>query len=92
MREIKFRAFCRYNPDIMLAWEDLFRHELGWIEHASKDVVTIMQFTGLKDKNGLDIYESDWLLMRGCADRGTGQKMMIYFKLIILTAVSQPSL
>ena|SRR5258708_234687 len=57
MREIKFRA-----------WD---KAEGGWVEavtyagHTSGRLITwppnveLMQFTGLKDKNGRDIYEGD---------------------------------
>lgn len=54
-REIKFRAWNHVsktmlypeNPGDVFKWEN------------EGQIQTIMQFTGLKDKNGVDIYECD---------------------------------
>jgi uncharacterized phage protein (TIGR01671 family) len=60
MREIKFRFWA---PD-----KRMIEDHTGWIEdigineaiEASRDYgYTLMQFTGLKDKNGKEIYEGD---------------------------------
>lgn len=52
MREIKFRE---WNGKRMSHWDldDLLAREGGYLEQ------DIMQFTGLKDKNGKEIYEGD---------------------------------
>ena len=58
MREIKFRAWHPKNG--MLDYEHCALAPLGSIggETSNKDVIW-MQYTGLKDKNGREIYEGD---------------------------------
>jgi len=51
MREIKFRA---WNKKTKLMRYDIFDVRLG-----NDEDYEIMQFTGLKDKNGKEIYEGD---------------------------------
>jgi len=58
MREIKFRCWEpevkeMYYPDGMIQF---FR---GTPHFADVDFIVTMQFTGLKDKNGKEIYEGD---------------------------------
>lgn len=60
MREIKFRAWHKQLKDMI--YNDLCKNPFDtfWYNDGEfSDMYELMQYTGLKDKNGKEIYEGD---------------------------------
>ncbi|MBW3114229.1 YopX family protein [Bacillus sp. MCCB 382] len=63
MLEIKFRVFGKENK-IMIEWDELleldsFKDHMSYAGSEDPYYSPLMQYTGLKDKNGKEIYEGD---------------------------------
>ncbi len=69
MRETKFRAWHESkNGQVMLQVGDKYgtTHPLDCCNYALQGQnITLMQYTGLKDKNGVEIYEGDIIQWAG---------------------------
>jgi uncharacterized phage protein (TIGR01671 family) len=83
-REIKFRGWVIPNPltpaGEMVNWNSLNDTvSIGWLLTSKPKDWVLMQYTGLKDKNGVEIYEGDileWCYME--AGRGVVEYVDFY--------------
>ena len=76
-KEIKFRAWDKGNK-VMLTWDDFFykfsetpEDIYGSLDGTHNHLMELMQYTGLKDKNGVEIYEGDLVIITERENIGT---------------------
>ena len=70
MREIKFRAWDKEEQE-MLDWDKFFNLDIAQVfESKGSWGVYPMQYTGLKDKHGVEIYEGDILEFEDTGEEG----------------------
>lgn len=83
MREIKFRAWDS-DESKMIGWYDEFFSDMSpvtrWSSYFSFIEMPLMQYSGLKDKNGKEIYEGDILLCVDELDGTTIRKGYVIFE------------
>ena len=64
-REIKFRAWDKFHK-IMCNHEDINIWDRFMKDDMNNQYAPLMQYTGLKDKNGKDVYEGDLIDLGYC--------------------------
>jgi len=66
MREIKFRAWNENKKQMLeFSIDNLFNDRYGTFVLENRGEWVFMQYTGLKDKNGVEVYDRDALLVNG---------------------------
>ena len=62
MREIKFRCWISSAQE-MVGWDEMEKHGDIYRLIKQPNAYPLMQYTGLKDKNGVEIYEGDIVMI-----------------------------
>ncbi|MBO3634415.1 MULTISPECIES: YopX family protein [Bacillus] len=89
MREIKFRAYHTEKRDgqefpRMMDWDEILNNDeeelASYFRNEFSNVSPLMQYTGLKDKNGRDIYEGDVVKFKSAYCENKIIKAVVKFK------------
>lgn len=82
-REIKFRVYDTFRKQMVTVGVDSnasFNHDGTISTHGILGECPLMRFTGLKDMNGIDIYESDILQPKdGHFENGEIDRSVVYW-------------